>query len=36
MVKVVFDGWLLDIRLAWKFFVNILFHKGVYISSFTF
>jgi hypothetical protein len=27
MPKVVFDSWLLDIRLAWKVFVNIPFHK---------
>jgi hypothetical protein len=29
MFKVVFDNWLVDIRLVWKFFVNIPFHKGV-------
>ncbi len=36
MPKVVFDSWLLDICLAWKVFVNIPFHKGVRIPSFTF
>jgi hypothetical protein len=36
MPKVVFDNWLLDICLAWKVFVNIPFHKGVRIPSFTF
>ncbi len=36
MLKVIFDNWLLDICLAWKVFVNIPFHRGNYISSFTF
>jgi hypothetical protein len=36
MFKVVFDSWLLDIYLVWKVFVNIPFHRGVCISSFTF
>ncbi len=36
MPKVVFDSWLFDIHLAWKFFVNIPFHWGVRIPSFTF
>ncbi len=36
MPEVVFDSWLFDICLAWKVFVNIPFHKGAYISSFTF
>jgi hypothetical protein len=36
MLEVVFDSWLLDIRLDWKVFVNIPFHKGVRIPSFTF
>jgi hypothetical protein len=36
MPKMVFDSWLLDICLVWKVFVNIPFHKGVYIPSFTF
>jgi hypothetical protein len=36
MPEVVFDSWLLDIRLAWKVFVNIPFHRGVRIPSFTF
>jgi hypothetical protein len=31
MPEVVFDGWLLDICLAWKVFVNILFHRGACI-----
>jgi len=36
MPEVVFDNWLLDINLAWKVFVNIPFHGGVHIPSFTF
>jgi hypothetical protein len=36
MLEVVFDNWFLDIRLAWKVLVNIPFHKGVRIPSFTF
>jgi hypothetical protein len=36
MLEVVFDSWLLDIRLDWKVFVNIPFHKGARIPSFTF
>jgi hypothetical protein len=36
MPKVVFDSWLLDIRLAWKVFVNIPFHRGAHILLFTF
>jgi len=28
MFKVVFDNWLVDIRLVWKFFVNIPLHRG--------
>jgi hypothetical protein len=36
MPKVVFDSWLLDIRLAWKVFANIPFHRGVHIPWFTF
>jgi hypothetical protein len=36
MPEVVFDSWLLDIRLAWKVFVNIPFHMGACIPSFTF
>ncbi len=36
MPKVVFDSWLLDTRLAWKVFVNIPFHRGADIPSFTF
>jgi hypothetical protein len=34
--KVVFDSWLLNICLAWKVFVNIPFHRGARIPSFTF
>jgi hypothetical protein len=33
---VVFDSLLLDICLAWKFFVNNPIHSGVRISLFTF
>jgi hypothetical protein len=36
MPEVVFDSWLLDIHLAWKVFVNIPFHTGAHIPSFTF
>jgi len=36
MPKVVFDSWLLDIRLVWKVFVNIPFHRSASIPSFTF
>jgi hypothetical protein len=36
MPEVVFDSWLLDIRLAWKVFVNIPFHRGAHIPWFTF
>jgi hypothetical protein len=36
MPKVVFDDWLFDIHLAWKVFINIPFHVGVHITSFTF
>jgi hypothetical protein len=36
MPEVVFDSWLLDIRLAWNVLLNIPFHKGAYIPSFTF
>ncbi len=36
MPKVVFDSWLFDIHLAWKVFINIPFHRGVHIPSFTF
>ncbi len=36
MPKVGFDNWSLDIHLAWKVFVNIPFHKGAHIPSFTF
>ncbi len=36
MLEVVFDSWLLGIHLAWKVFVNIPFHKGARIPSFTF
>jgi len=36
MVEVVFDSWLFDIHLVWKVFVNISFHKGACIPSFTF
>ncbi len=36
MHEVVFDSWLLDIRLVWKVFINIPFHMGVRIPSFTF
>ncbi len=36
MPEVVFDSWLLDIRLAWKVFVNIPFHMGARIPLFTF
>jgi hypothetical protein len=36
MPEVVFDSWLLDIRLAWKVIVNIPFHRGARIPSFTF
>jgi len=36
MFEVVFDSWLLDNCLVWKVFVNIPFHGGVRILSFTF
>jgi hypothetical protein len=36
MPEVVFNNWLLDIRLTWKVFVNIPFQKGVHIPFFTF
>ncbi len=36
MPKVDFNSWLFDIRLAWKVFVIISFHKGVCIPSFAF
>ncbi len=36
MPEMVFDSWLLDIYLAWKVFINIPFHMGVRIPSFTF
>jgi len=36
MPEVVFDNWLFDIYLAWKVFVNIPFHRGAHIPSFTF
>jgi hypothetical protein len=36
MFEVVFDSWLFDIHLVWKVFVNIPFHWGVCIPSFTF
>ncbi len=31
MPKVVSDSWLIEIRLAWKVFINIPFHEGVRI-----
>jgi hypothetical protein len=36
MPEVVFDCWLFDIRLAWKVFVNIPFHRGAHIPLVTF
>ncbi len=36
MPEVVFDSWLLEICLAWNVFVNIPFHEGAHIPSFTF